>query len=241
LRDTFRIVESVHAMIEQPAMSVLEVAACFALLSSAATALVQLVRSGLWRLSYGLIAVCVVTIVSNVMILWWPRFWTPEVFVAHEVTLAVLSALAALALGRSVFRPAARAWGLVCRRAAWVLLPVAAVGALGLMTLAGAPRSGYRGLLVVDAAVAGLLVLVLYGVSLYDLPRPALTVTALRALLGFFALEVVYLGAWEASRTLAAVAGWAATGAYVWAMLTVAREGMVEMHRPIASTVRVSR
>lgn len=213
-----------------------------ATLAAAVTALVVLVREGHWRLSRTLTAFVGAWGASDALILAWPEtLWTPEFCAAREAALAVLCVLATLELGRGVLGRAARVWSAVCWRVAWLLVPLTVAGVLGLMTLAGVPRVGYRGLLVVDAVVAGLLALVLSAISLYELPRHPLAVTALRGLVRFFAVQVVYLGSWEASKSLAQVVGWVATATFVWAMLAIAREGMSKVQPSILTAVRVSK
>lgn len=218
-------------------MSNVEAAGCLATLSAAITALVVLMRSGLWRLSYALTAFIAASAARDVLILGWPeRLWTAEFGGASEAILALLCALAGLELGRGVLRPAARVWGAACWQAALLLAALGAVGAFGLFTLGDAPRVGYRGLLVVDAAVAGLLAVVLSAVSLYELPRHPLAVTALRGLVCVFGLQAVYLGTWESSAGLAHVVGWAATSAYVLAVLAMARQAVWQTQLPLPTT-----
>lgn len=222
-------------------MTSADVATYLATLSAALTALIALAHSGYWRLSHGLTAFVAVWASCDALILGWPhKLWTPEFWAAREAGLALLSVVAALELGHGVLGPAARVWLSVCRRMALLLVPLALLGALGFATLGVAPRVGYRGLLVVDGAATLVLALVLSAVSLYELPRSPLTVTALRGLLRFFAVEVIYLASWEASIGLARWVVWAATATFVWAMLAIARQAASEGRTPLVTVARVS-
>lgn len=223
-------------------MSQIDAVVCVATLSAALTALVALVQSGAWRLSYGLTAFIVMAALGQALILAWPNvFWTPEVYAAWDASLALMAAIGGLELGRGVLRPAVRTWLAVCRRAALLLVPLAAIGAFGMLSIVGTQRVGYRGQLVVDAAVAGLLAVILSAVSLYELPRHAVVVTALRGLGCYLTVQVIYLGSWEWSEGAARLVGWVACGVFVWAMLTIARDGnrLVRVPRRLkASPVR---
>lgn len=205
-------------------MTATEAATLLATLSAALTALVALTCSGCWRLSRGLTALLWLSAACDGVMLARPSLWTPEFWSAREAGIALLASIGILELGREILRPATRIWLAVCRRAALILVPVALMGAWGLLTLDGVQRAGYRGLVIVDAAVAALAALVLSAVSLYELPRHPLTTTALRGLLAYFAIEVVYLGSWEASRRLAELLAWPATLTFVWASLSIARD-----------------
>lgn len=223
-------------------MDNVEVAACLATLSAAVTALVVLMRSGLWRLSYGMTGFVAAAAVGQALVLWRPEtFWTPEAYAAWDACLALLGVVAGLELGRGVLRPAMRIWSDVCSRAALLLVPLAAIGVYGLSTLGTAQRVGYRGQLVVDASVAGLLALVLSAVSLYELPRHPLVVTGLRGLGCYFTVQVIYLGSWEASQSAAQLVGWAVSIAFVWAMLAIAREAVASTLTPVPSVAGVSK
>ncbi len=214
-------------------MGTAEVFACMLTLSAAATALVTLVRTGLWRVSLGLTAFVASAAIGQGLVLWFPQvFWTPEFCLGWDATSAVCATWAALELGRSALRPARRVWSLVCRRAALLLLPLAAIGGMGLALLADTPRAGYRGLLVADAAVAGLLALVLANVALYEMPRAPLAITTLRGLMSYFLAQAIYLGAWESSVAWAQAAGWASNAAFAWAMLAITREALPPLLHP---------
>jgi hypothetical protein len=212
-----------------------------ATIAAALTALFALTRGESGRLSLGLTAFFALSAVCDAVLLAWPRLWTPESYAVREVGVAFLAAIAVLELGRGVLRPAARVWRAVCRRAALSLVPLSAIGLWGLFTLAGAPRAGYRGVVVVDAAAAALGAFVLSAVSLYELPRHPVTMPALRALLVYLAAQVVYLGSWEASRRLAELLTWPATLTFVWAALSIARSALSTTPRPKLLPVGVNR
>lgn len=200
-------------------------------LAAALAAQCALLREGCGRLSFGLIGFLALSAACDVVVLAWPRLWTPESYVAREAGMALLASVAALELGRGVLRPAARVWFRVCRRAALSLVPLALIGLWGMLTLVGVQRVGYRGVVVVDAAAAALVAFVLSAVSLYELPRHPVTMAALRALLAYLAMQVVYLGSWEASRRLAELLAWPATITFVWAALSVARSALASTPR----------
>ncbi len=210
-------------------------------LASSLTAAIALASNRLWRLSRALSLFVLVSALGQALILAWPgRFWTAEFCFSWDACMAVLTAVLALELGRLALRPAAHVWQRACRRIALLLVPLALVGVFGLLSVGGQARVGYRGLVVVDAAVAGLLALVLTSVSLSDLPRHPLISTALVGLLRHFALRAAYLGAWEIGPGLAGVIGWATTASYVWAMLALARTASISGGKPILKLARVS-
>ncbi len=208
-------------------MSSADIFACMLTLSAAVTALITLVRSGLWRTSYGLTAFISGAAIGQALVLWWPRtFWTPEFCLMWDACLAVFATWAGLELGRNVLRPAQRVWRRVCTWAALLFVPLTVVGLAGLFVLDDAPRAGYRGLLAADAAVAGLLALVSTYIALYELPRAPLTTTALLGLMRYFLAEVFYAGAWETSVGWASLAGWASNVTFAWAMLAITRDAL---------------
>jgi hypothetical protein len=213
-------------------VSSLEAFACMLTLSAASTALVALVRTGRWRTSYGLTAFVSGAALGQTLVLWWPgTFWTPEFCLMWDACMALFGTWTGLELGRNTLRPARRVWRRVCGWAMLLLLPLAAIGALGLLMVADAPRAGYRGLLAADASVAGLLALVLANVALYELPREPLTNAALQGLMRYFVAQVLYLGAWETSVAWAYLAGWASNAVFAWAMLAITREALPPLLR----------
>lgn len=223
-------------------METADVIGSLAALSASLTAIIVLLHSGLWRLGRGLLALAAVSALGEALILWQPAiFWTSELFLAWNCGLALLAVLAALELGRGVLRPAARVWRGVCQRGALLLVPLAAIGVVGLLGMSSTPRVGYRGLLVLDVAVAGVFAVVLVAISLYELPRQRVAVTALRGLMRYFALQALCLGAWEWHPALARATGWLAYASYVWAMLAVARDAWSTTDGPVLQAVRVTK
>jgi hypothetical protein len=223
-------------------VDVADVLGSLAALSASVTALAVLGWSGLWRLSRGLVGLALASAAGEVLILSNPTtFWSVELFLLWNCGLALMGTLAALELGRGVMRPAALVWRSVCRRAALLLVPLALIGVFGFVGLAGTQRVGYRGLFVLDVAVAGLLAIVLVAISLYEFPRHALIVTALRGLMRFFAMQALCLGAWELGQIFARAAGFLAYAAYVWAMLAIARDVLASTTGSVLQTVRVTK
>jgi hypothetical protein len=223
---------------EQRDVSSTDIFACMLTLSAATTALVTLARTGLWRASYGLTAFVSGAALGQALILWWPwAFWTPEFCLMWDACLALFATWAGIELGRSVLRPARRVWQRACSWAALLCLPLAAIGVMGLFMTADAPRAGYRGLLAADAAVAGLLAVVLVHVARYELPREPLTITALHGLMRYFVAQVVYLGAWESSVAWARFVSWASVAMFAWAMLAITRVALP----PLLRTTRMAK
>ncbi len=223
-------------------MEAADVAGSLTALSASLTAIVVLLHSGFWRVTRGLTALATASALGETLILWRPEiFWTSELFLVWNCGLALLAVCAALELGRDVLRPATRVWQRVCRRGALLLVPLAVIGIVGLLRMSGTPRVGYRGLFVLDAAVAGVFAIVLVAISLYELPRRRLSVTALRGLMRYFALQALCLGAWELHPLLARATGWLAYASYIWVMLAVARDAWAAPRGPLLQAVRVTK
>lgn len=222
-------------------MSVADVTTYFMSLSAAGTAAIALLRSGTWRLSKWLLTCIVFSALCDVATLARPSRCTPEFWTAREAAFAVLCALAALELGHGVLHPALRIWKAVCWRVMALLGVLSCVGFVALATSPGVMRVGYRGLLLVEAALVVLLALTLSAVSLYAFPRHPLAVAALRGLLRYSALQLLYIASWEASRRVAEVMVWPATLAFVWVMLDIAREALSHPAQAEASVASVTR
>jgi hypothetical protein len=184
-----------------------------------------------------------VSAIGDALALWSPAaYWTIDYYVRREVVVALLCVIASLEIGRAAMQPALLIWLRACRWVWPVLIALAGVGLHGLETIASSPCASYRGLLVLDAAVAGVLAVVLIALMLYELPHHPLHVTALTALLRYFMAQVVYLGAWEASRTVAPIVGLLASATYIWAMLAIARAAILSERWPrTAQALRASR
>lgn len=223
-------------------MDAADVLGSLAALSASVTTLAVLGWSGFWRLSRGLVGLALASALGEVLILSNPAtFWDPGLFLLWNCGLALLGVIAALELGHGVMRPAAFVWRMVCRRAALALVPLALIGVFGFVGLAGTQRVGYRGLFVLDMAVAGLLAIVLVAISLYEFPRHAMIVTALRGLMCFFAMQALCLGSWELGPLFARATGWLAYTSYVWVMLAVARDVLATTSGPMLQTARVAK
>lgn len=205
-------------------MSTADVTMYLMTLSATATAAFALTSSGAWRLSKALSAFIVMSTISDATLVAWPDLRTPEFWTAREAVFAVLCAVSALEFGHGVLHPALRVWRAVCWRVMALFCLLTCVGIFGLASSAGGARVGYRGLLMVEAALVVLFALTLSAVSLYELPRHPLVVTALRGLLRYSAFELVYIGSWEASPRIASALAWPTTLVFVWAMLAITRE-----------------
>jgi hypothetical protein len=177
---------------------------------------------GAWRGAWAL------TLLSAGSALWltaavlWPATWTDLSACYADAGSAWLLACAAIEALRHAgrFQPHDRA-----TVSGTALLLVSVLWALALV-VTGLPdglRIGYRGLLVVDAAAAVVLMVVRAGIAYYRLEREPIADTALRWLVPYQVVRVVYIGLWEPLPGIAQhpVTIAVLSGLYVWSMLAI--------------------
>lgn len=190
-------------------------------LSAAGVALYSLVRTGNARQNAALTAFVVATLAGDLATLVRPALWTSSFALAREITADVLALATAMSAGRRAFASAPRAWRATCLLAVGGLVPLVLVGWYGL-TSAVAQRSGYRGLFVLDGAVATTTAAVVVGRAWYELGESPFESAILTAVLLYYGVRCLYSGSWEVvPGGVAEALGVAQTCAYAGALLFI--------------------
>lgn len=187
---------------------------------ASAMALVALLR-GAWRGAWALTLLCSATAALGAVAI-YPSWWTPIVAGCTDAACAWLVTMVGVEALRHAGRFVPRARAVVGSSA---LVLVAILGCVGAIVahVPGGPRIGYRGLLLVDAAAAVVLLVVRAGVAYYSMERESVAETALRWLTPYAVARVAYIGVWEPLPEVAAhpVTVFGLAALYAWAMLAI--------------------
>lgn len=183
-------------------------------------ALAALLR-GAWRGAWALTLLCSVTAALGAVAI-YPSWWTSIVAGCTDAACAWLMTMVGVEALRHAGRFVPRARAVV---GSSTLALVAILGCVGAIVahVPGGPRIGYRGLLLVDAAAAVVLLVVRAGVAYYHMEREPVAETALRWLTPYAIVRVFYIGVWEPLPEVAAhpVTVFGLAALYAWAMLAI--------------------
>ena len=200
--------------------STVDSAALVAIALASGMALAALLR-GAWRGAWALTLLCSVTAALAVVAI-CPSWWNAIVAGCTDAVGAWLVAMVGVEALRHAGRFVPRSRAVVGTTALALVATLGCVGAI-VAHIPGGPRIGYRGLLVVDAAAAVVLLVVRAGVAYYRMEREPVAETALRWLTHYQVARVIYVGLWEPLPEVAAhpVTVFGLAALYVWAMLAV--------------------